>query len=199
MSLKHSYTLLAPLYDIAVDHATRTMRQRSLTQLGDVANKSILLAGVGTGLDFAHLPRGAHYTGIDITPAMLKRAKAKIPADLPISLQQGDVTAMPFDKASFDVAICHLILAVVPEPEKMIKEIARVVRPGGDVLILDKFLHQGQLALGRRFLNLLLRHVATRTDVIFEEVLAHAPALHIISDTPALGGGWFRHIHLRKT
>lgn len=198
MSLKQSYTLIAPLYDVFVAQATRGLRQNSLAQLANVDDKSILLAGVGTGLDFDYLPRAAHYTGLDLTPAMLKRAQEKAPADLAITLQQGDVTAMPFDDNTFDVVVCHLILAVVPEPEKMIKEVARVLKPGGEILVLDKFLQPGQRALGRRLLSFVVSRLATRLDVVFEEVIAHTPELHVVSDKPAVAGGWFRQIRLVK-
>ena len=198
MSLKHSYTLLAPFYDAIVAKSTSRMRQDSLAGLGDVSGKKILLAGVGSGLDFAHLPKDANYVGIDITPAMLQQARRRIPAGLSVELQIGDVTNMPFAADSFDIVISHLILAVVPKPEKMLLEVERVLKPGGEVLILDKFLRPGQLALMRRLLNLLIRHIATRTDVVFEEIIAKTPQLHVISDEPVIVGGWFRRIKLKK-
>ena len=196
MSLKHSYTLIAPIYDAMVATGTASMRKKSLAQLNDVSGKKILLTGVGTGLDFEHLPTGAEYHGIDLTPAMLRRAEQRIKPGQSIKLHLGDVTALPFDKAEFDIVISHLILAVVPKPEKMIIEVERVLKPGGQVLILDKFLRPGQLALGRRLLNLFIRHIATRTNVVFEQVLAHAPELKLVSDEPTMVGGWFRRIKL---
>lgn len=50
----------------------------------------------------------------------------------------------------------------------------------------------------RRGLNTLLRHIATRTDVVFEEVLSGSQDLHVLNDDPALAGGWFRLIELVK-
>jgi len=73
-----------------------------------------------------------------------------------------------------------------------------VLRPGGRVLILDKFLRPDQKAPVRRLVSPLLGLLATRTDVVFEDVLARAPGLEVVSDRPALAGGWFRHIVLRK-
>ncbi|HET9700162.1 MAG TPA: hypothetical protein VFP70_04495, partial [Burkholderiales bacterium] len=75
---------------------------------------------------------------------------------------------------------------------------ARVLKPGGSVLILDKFLRPGQRAPLRRALNLISRHIATRLDVVFEEVLARVPDLRVHSDQPAFAGGWFRSIRLVK-
>jgi len=64
--------------------------------------------------------------------------------------------------------------------------------------VFDKFLRHGQTALLRRLANPLLRRVATRLDVVFETLLAAAPTLQLEQDQPALVGGWFRMIRLRK-
>lgn len=111
---------------------------------------------------------------------------------------QGDTQRLPFADASFDCAVLHLILAVVPEPERCLAEIGRVVRPGGQVLVFDKFLRRGQTAPLRRLFNPLVRRVATRLDVVFEELLEAAPALRVEYDQPALVGGWFRMLRLRR-
>jgi ubiquinone/menaquinone biosynthesis C-methylase UbiE len=157
----------------------------------------MLLAGVGTGLDLPHLPTQHRYVGIDFNQAMLRRALPRA-GKLDFLPVQGDVRTLPFADASFDGAILHLILAVVPEPERCLGEIARVVRPGGTVIVFDKFLRAGQPALLRRLANPLMRRIATRLDVVFEEVLATAPGLHCEADHPALAGGWFRLIRLRR-
>lgn len=198
MSLKFSYTLFAPFYDAVVDRATRSMRQASLAQLGDVTAQHILLAGIGTGLDLPHLPKGAHYVGMDLTPAMLQRAQQQCPSDLQIEFHCADVQQLPFAANTFDHVILHLILAVAPNPIATLQETSRVLKPGGSVIIMDKFLRKGQPALLRRLINPVIRHLATSTTVVFEDVLAHCPALRVHSDVPALGDGWFRHIVLRK-
>lgn len=198
MALRHSYSLLAHIYDPLVARASEPMRKRSLERLGDVLGKRVLLAGVGTGLDIPLLPSGGKYTGLDITPAMLRYAERRIRHHQDITLQQGDVMAMPFGNNEFDAVVMHLILAVVPDPERALREAARVTKPGGRVLILDKFLRPGQSAPLRRLLNVFLRHIATRTDVVFEHLLPSAPSLRVLQDEPAIPGGWFRYIELQK-
>ena len=64
--------------------------------------------------------------------------------------------------------------------------------------LFDKFLRAGERAWLRRALNPLARRIATRTDVVFEEVLAGVPGLRLLSDEPALARGWFRLIELEK-
>ncbi len=196
MSLKHSYTLIAPFYDAALERATRAARARSLAALPTEPGR-VLLAGVGTGLDLPHLPRQHRYVGLDLTHAMLRRAlpRSRHAAFQPV---QGDAQALPFADSSFDHAVLHLILAVVPEPDRCLAEIARVVRPGGRVLVFDKFLRPGQPAALRRWLNPLVRRVATRLDVVFEEVHRAAPCLALECNEAALAGGWFRRIVLTR-
>ncbi len=203
MALKHSYTLLAPVYDSLVSGPIDAYRQISLSRIKDIDNKNILINGIGSGLDIPFLPEGACYTGTDITPAMLDRAKNRahkhsIDNLINIKFLLADSQALPFEDNSFDAVVMHLILAVVPKPELALKEASRVLKPGGNIYIFDKFIRTGQLALVRRLLNIFLRHIATRTDVIFENVLSSCPQLTVTHDKPALAKGWFRLIELKK-
>ncbi|WP_300450280.1 class I SAM-dependent methyltransferase [Accumulibacter sp.] len=197
MNLAHSYTLIAPFYDALLAAASRGQRTRSLAGLPREPAR-ILLNGVGTGLDLPLLPATRHrYTGIDLTHAMLRRAMLRT-GDLDVQWVQGDSQRLPFADGSFDHAVLHLILAVLPDPLAGLRETARVLAPGGTVLIFDKFLRPGQRAPVRRLLNPLLRRVATRLDVVLEDLLAQTPLLQLEGDNPALAGGWFRLVRLRR-
>ncbi|MCP5450888.1 class I SAM-dependent methyltransferase [Candidatus Competibacter phosphatis] len=200
MALRYSYTLIAPIYDAFVAPFTATARRQGLALLPEGPHAEVLLVGVGSGLDLPLLPRGPRYTGLDLTPAMLARARRKATTlKLDIQLDVGDARRLPYGDATFDVVVLHLILAVTPHPERVLTEAARVLRRGGRVLILDKFLRLGQKAPLRRLISPLLGLLATRTNVVFETVLARAPDLEVLSDQPALANGWFRRIVLRKT
>ncbi|MBI2308741.1 MAG: class I SAM-dependent methyltransferase [Rhodocyclales bacterium] len=196
MTLKTSYTLIAPLYDLAIERATRAARRASLAQLPTEPAR-VLINGVGTGLDLPLLPQQHQYVGLDLTAAMLRRALPR-GGGLDFRPVLGNVQALPFADAGFDHAVLHLILAVVPDPDAGLAEVARVVRPGGTVLVFDKFLRTGQPAPLRRLANPLLRRIATRLDVVFEEMLGRRPELRLESDQPALASGWFRLIRLRR-
>jgi phosphatidylethanolamine/phosphatidyl-N-methylethanolamine N-methyltransferase len=197
MSLRHSYTLIAPIYDAVVGGASFKARAESLRQLPQQGRARILLNGVGTGLDLPHLLPGHTYVATDLTPAMLDRARRRNPA-IAVRFVQADSLALPFADGAFDHAVLHLILAVVADPVRCLAETARVLRSGGSVLVLDKFLRRGQVAPLRRALNLVSRHVATRLDVVFEDVLARVPEVVLKTDVPILAGGWFRRIRLLK-
>ncbi|BCT66722.1 methyltransferase domain-containing protein [Nitrosospira sp. NRS527] len=200
MSLRHSYTIIAPLYDAFLAAAGTGLRAASLAQLPQQPRQgglNILISGIGTGLDLPYLPPGHAYAGLDLTAAMLERAKPRI-GNLHLNLVRGDSMALPFASASFDYVVLHLILAIVPDARSCLRETARVLKPGGHVLILDKFLKPGETAWLRRALNLLSQHIVTRLDVIFEEVLEGVPELKMETDVPVLAGGWFRSIRLTK-
>jgi len=199
MALKHSYTLLAPIYDLMVKGPLDSYRQQSIARLSDSREKRFLVNGIGSGLDIPHLPADASYTGSDITPAMLSRAQKRADSSsIEIKLQVADSQSLPFDDNTFDHVIMHLILAVVPRPELALQEACRVLKPGGRIYLFDKFIRPGQLAIARRLLSVFIQHIATRTDVVFEHVLSTCPQLELIHDKPALANGWFRLIELRK-
>lgn len=200
MSLRIAYTLWAPVYDLVVSSATRGMRRESLARLEAGAGDAVLLVGVGTGLDLPWLPPGPRYAGIDLTPAMLERARRRAErAGRVLDLRVGDAAALPYASASFDAVVMHLILAVVPDPVAALAEAARVTRPGGEIAVLDKFLRPGQRAPLRRLAAPLMRRIATRTDVVFEDCLARVDGLEVIEDAAVGAGGWFRRIRLRRT
>ena len=200
MGLKHSYSLMAPFYDLVVASATHSLRKNSIQQLNSLSSEDdrILIAGIGTGLDIPHLPPGRKYVGIDLTPAMLAKAR-RLAHNIDIDLQIGDVMALPYRDDSFDVVLMHLIVAVVASPARALEEAQRVLKKQGHLIILDKFLKRGQRAPVRRLFNPLVRHIATQTNVVFEDQLEKCPKLQVISDEPVLAGGWFRRIHLIKS
>jgi len=195
--LKWSYSKLAPLYDLFIAGPLSGPRSVSLRSLpADVPGK-VLLSGIGTGLDLPLLPALHHYTALDFSVAMLSRAKPR-GGSLSVEWVLGDSMALPFPDAHFDHVVLHLILAVVPHPAQCLSEAARVLKPGGTIILFDKFLRPNQTALLRRALNPLTRRIATRMDVVFESVLREVPQLRVVSDVPLLAGGWFRGIVLQK-
>ncbi len=198
MKLSTSYRWIAPLYDAVVAAPLAAARRASLAQIPASGRLQILLSGAGTGLDLLHVPSCHRYVATDLVEAMLARARARA-RSLDCTLVRADSACLPFAHERFDIVILHLIVAVVGQPAAVLAEAARVTRCGGTLLVLDKFLSRSQPAPLRRLLSPLVGQLATRLDVVFEDVLACVPQLGVTSDQPALAGGWFRRIALRKT
>lgn len=175
------------------------MRKKSIHECAFSAQQRVLLCGVGSGLDLPLLPKGPHYFCCDITPAMLKRAQRRAQActaDCHFTI--ADAMALPYGNNQFDSVVMHLILAVVPDPVLALREACRVLRPGGAIHILDKFLKPNERAWIRKMINPVLRHIATRTDVVFEDVVGQCSNLQLRYNHPAEASGWFRLIALTK-
>jgi ubiquinone/menaquinone biosynthesis C-methylase UbiE len=195
--LRLSYSLIAPLYDLVIARPMQAARKQSLEALPNDAAGKVLLSGIGTGLDLPLLPALHHYTALDFNAGMLSRARPR-GAGLQVDWVLGDSMALPFADAHFDCVVLHLITAVVPVPQHCLSEAARVLKPGGTIILFDKFLRPGKSAPLRRLLTPLSARIATRMDVVFEEILQCVPDLAVVSDMPLMAGGWFRGIVLRK-
>jgi len=189
----------AALYDPLVRVAMAAPRRASLAALGPLRGQRLLLPGIGTGLDIPQLPDQAECIGVDLAPAMLARARRRArECGRDIALIEGDAHRLPLADASIDCVLMHLILAVVPRPAAALAEASRVLRPGGRLVVLDKFLRDGGRRSLRRLISPLLARLATRTDVVFETLHAAHPELLLVEDRAAAAGGWFRRIELRR-
>ncbi len=148
------YTLYAPIYDwLACIFAGQ--RGAAIAALRLRPGQRVLLVACGTGLDLEFIPSGVFVSGLDLTPGMVGRAEARARRHgFEGSFLVGDARSLPFPDGCFDVVLLHLILAVAPEPERIVSEVDRVLVPGGTVSIFDKFLPAGQTpGLARRLAN----------------------------------------------
>jgi ubiquinone/menaquinone biosynthesis C-methylase UbiE len=102
------------------------------------ATGEVLDVGIGTGANLPCYPPGLRITGIDLSPAMLAVARQRAQElGVDARLREGDAQALPFDDASFDTVVCTLVLCAVPDDDAAIAEMHRVLRPGGNLLLLD--------------------------------------------------------------
>ena len=195
-----TYTLWAPGYDF-VAWIFHRKRSRAITLLALQPQERVLIVGAGTGLDLPLLCPGLQLTAVDLTPAMIRRlTKRAARLELPIDARVMDAHELEFADGSFDVVILHLILAVVPDPVKCIREVERVLRPGGRAVVLDKFVPEGRSpSLVRRIFNPLALFFFTDMTRRLGSILQAAPALRVTHDEPAGLGGFFRIVLLQKS
>lgn len=192
--LRFRYTLWAPHYDRVTK--LHPQRRRSIELLAPGAGERVLIVGVGTGSDLPHIPPGVEVLATDLTPAMLEQARAHARPGIEYRVMDGMALELP--GGSFDAAILHMLLEVIPDPARCLAEVARVLKPGGRIAVFDKFLPDGDRpGLVRRVLLRLLDLVFTSTDRQMGEILARSGApLDVVHDEASVAA--YRHIILRK-
>jgi ubiquinone/menaquinone biosynthesis C-methylase UbiE len=191
------YTVWAPVYDLLVGSFAET-RKASFRRLDPRPGERVLIVGAGTGADLPHLPRGCRVLATDLTPAMLGRARKHRREDTHLALMDGHELGVR--TASFDAVVLHLVLAVIPEPARCLKEAARTLRPGGRMIVFDKFVRGPRTPTALRVINPLARVLFTEMTRRFEDILARSGAPLVVErDEPAFLGGLFRHILLRRS
>ena len=140
-SVERAYARWAPVYDVvfgAVFALGRTAAIRAAERVGG----RILEVGVGTGISLPHYSRNNRLVGVDICEPMLRKAKERV-ATQGLShmemLAVMDGTRLAFADASFDVVVAQFVITAVPDPEATLDEFARVVRPGGEIVLVNHF------------------------------------------------------------
>lgn len=191
------YSVWAPVYDLA-GRWFDPLRRESLRLLDLRAGERLLLVGAGTGADLPYVPAGVRTVATDLTPSMLRRARKHDRGEARLAVMDGHRLAVR--PGAFDAAALHLILAVIPDPAACLRETALAVRPGGRIVVFDKFVRGPRAPWTLRAANLVTRVLFTEITRRFEEILERSGApLQVEHDAPALAGGLFRYVVLRRT
>lgn len=102
------------------------------------AEGRVLEVAVGTGQNLGHYPSGAELTGVDLSPGMLARARARVAGlGLRAELVEGDAQNLAFADGAFDTVLCAMALCTIPDQRRALAEMRRVLRPGGLLLLID--------------------------------------------------------------
>jgi phosphatidylethanolamine/phosphatidyl-N-methylethanolamine N-methyltransferase len=194
------YTVWAPAYDAVVGAAGfNTARRLSIDRLRLASGDRVLIVGAGTGLDLDFLPSNVSVTAIDVTPAMLKHLERRAAAmGRSVTARSMDARQLAFPDSSFDAVVMHLILAVMPEPERGLREAARVLKPGGRIAVFDKFLgDEERPSLKRRLLNAIAKPLFSDLNRRLGPLIA-GTRLVIEHDQAVAFGGTYRVVTLVK-
>jgi phosphatidylethanolamine/phosphatidyl-N-methylethanolamine N-methyltransferase len=182
------YRLYAPVYDLVVKPLAAG-RRRAIERLDLESGDRVLCLGCGTGSDLEYLPPDVSVTAIDLTPAMLDRTRARaesVPLDGDARVGDAQDLALPDD--AFDAVTLHLVLSVVPDPEAVAAETARVLAPDGRLSIFDKFVAADDSpSLPRRALNPIARVLFSDTTRSLEPLFA-GTTLEVDERESFLGG-----------
>ncbi|RMD50169.1 MAG: methyltransferase domain-containing protein [Alphaproteobacteria bacterium] len=170
-----AYARWAPVYDRTFGAITHAGRRRAVGRVNRRPGR-VLEIGVGTGLALPLYDRRCQVTGIDFSADMLARARRRVARerlDHVAGLVRMDARALAFPDASFDWVVAMHVLSVVPEPERVMAEIARVCRPGGRVVVTNHFsAERGPLRLAERLLDPLGDRLGWHPDFPLERILA---------------------------
>ncbi len=140
-AVQKAYARWAPHYDVSFGLISDYGRQKTVSLVNQKPGR-VLEVGVGTGLSLPHYENFMSVTGIDLSENMLKRAKQRVIKEglkNIEALEKKDATNMGYEDNSFDSAVAMYIMSVAPEPEKILTEMARVVKPNGEIYILNHF------------------------------------------------------------
>jgi phosphatidylethanolamine/phosphatidyl-N-methylethanolamine N-methyltransferase len=140
-SVPRDYSLIAPVYD----HVFNKFLSEGHRTLGELLKSKktipgykVLEVGVGSGLTFDYLPNGIEYSGIDINKKMLTLAhlKAKSHKRKKITLAEMDAHKLTYKSNSFDMVMAASVVSAVENPEKVLKEMIRVAKKGGQIAVI---------------------------------------------------------------
>jgi ubiquinone/menaquinone biosynthesis C-methylase UbiE len=146
--LRRRYQRIAPFYDL-LDLPFEYGRYRSLRRaVFNGLGGRLLDAGAGTGRNMPFYPAGAEVVGVDLSPAMLRRARSRralSPAS--VRLAEMDISRLAFADALFDAAVATFVFCTMPDELQVpaLRELARVVRPGGSIRLLDYTQPRGRM------------------------------------------------------
>ncbi|MBU3079209.1 class I SAM-dependent methyltransferase [Sphingomonas quercus] len=135
-----AYDRWAPAYDLFFGRVFRQGRSDAIMAAERIGGE-VLEVGVGTGLSLPQYSSAVRLTGVDISDGMLAKAQERVRAhglSNVAALRVMDAEALEFDDNSFDVVVAQYVVTAVPDPERALDEFARVVRPGGEIVITTR-------------------------------------------------------------
>jgi phosphatidylethanolamine/phosphatidyl-N-methylethanolamine N-methyltransferase len=139
--VRDAYRRWAPVYDRTFGKLTTDGRRQTVDRINKRSGR-VLEIGVGTGLSLGMYDSKLEIVGIDLSPDMLDRARARVASDgleNVTGLHEMDASVLEFPDNSFDTVVAMYVMTVVPDPVAVMREMSRVCRPGGQVLLLNHF------------------------------------------------------------
>ena len=188
-----SYRRYAGGYDLYFGALFQPGRRAIIDRMACRPNESVLEVGVGTGLSLPLYPTDVRVTGVDISPDMLARAEERCQRHglSHVTLHCVDAEGMDFADHSFDKVVAMYVVSVAPDPVRLVNEMRRVCKPGGELYIVNHFQHNHPVIGGfERLTAPLSRLVGFRPDFSLDKFLDET-GLVVEENTPVnLFGYW---------
>jgi phosphatidylethanolamine/phosphatidyl-N-methylethanolamine N-methyltransferase len=199
-----AYARWAPVYDLVFGPVFRRGRAASI-QAAERIGGRILEVGVGTGISLPGYARRNRLYGLDISEPMLAKARRRVESlglDHVEAIEVMDAEQLDFPDDSFDVVVAQYVVTAVPHPERALDEFARVVRPGGEIVIATRV---GAEAGMRKFVEKTLMPVTSRlgwrTEFAwrrYADWAAQRPDIRLVERRPLPPLGHFSLVRFEK-
>lgn len=199
-----AYDRWAPIYDLVFGNVFAAGRREAIVVAEQIGGR-ILEVGVGTGISLPHYSADNLIHGVDISAAMLEKAKERVErlglANV-AEIVQMDAEALRYADNSFDVVVAQYLITSVPDPERALDELVRVVRPGGEIVITTRVgAGRGLRGSIEKLLMPITSRLGFRTEfpwTRYEQWAARTPQVHLIEQRELPPLGHFSLVRYRK-
>jgi phosphatidylethanolamine/phosphatidyl-N-methylethanolamine N-methyltransferase len=171
------YENIAWFYDFTFGPTLHPGRMHAIKRMGIKSGDRVLEVGVGTGINADMYPRDCSVTGIDLSSSMLEKARERVARKelKNVRLLQMDAANLKFADDTFDIVYAPYVISVVPDPVAVAREMRRVCRPGGRIVILNHFRSRNPLmAWAERLISPFTVHIGFKSDLDLPAFLAQA-------------------------
>ena len=170
-TISKAYARWAPVYDLVFGAVFERGREAAVAAAERIGGR-ILEVGIGTGMSLADYSRTSRICGVDISEPMLRKAQERV-LELGLSNVEGlwvmDAEHLSFPDASFDVVVAQYVITTVPNPEATLDECARILKPGGEIVLVSRVGAEAGLRRAlEQWFTPMARKLGWRTEFSFE-------------------------------